>query len=120
MIFFSGRYILAGADELLLWRMVSRCDWSPGACGIQLGIRYCRKLSFSKMTLIFNNLTFRINNTEIIIPFRDTVACNYRNLNVSGTDKIMDNIEEMCGFRLRIHWIICWKFIAPLILIVSV
>ena len=32
----------------------------------------------------------------------------------------MDNIEEMCGFRLRIHWIICWKFIAPLILIVSV
>lgn len=36
----------------------------------------------------------------------------------AGADRVIDNIEEMCGFRLKIHWWICWKFITPALLIV--
>ena len=37
----------------------------------------------------------------------------------SGANRLMDDIEHMVGFRLGKHWYICWKFITPLLLIVS-
>ena len=34
--------------------------------------------------------------------------------------KIMADIELMVGFKLYKHWWVCWTFITPLLLIVSV
>ncbi|KAI0235583.1 Sodium- and chloride-dependent glycine transporter 1 [Lamellibrachia satsuma] len=37
---------------------------------------------------------------------------------VYGANRLIDNIEEMVGFRLNAHWWFCWKFITPLLLVV--
>lgn len=39
---------------------------------------------------------------------------------VYGAKRLMGNIEDMVGFKLGMHWWVCWMFISPLIIIVSV
>ena len=38
---------------------------------------------------------------------------------VYGARRLKADIEEMIGFRLGMHWWFCWKFVTPLLLIVS-
>lgn len=37
---------------------------------------------------------------------------------IYGTKRLMADIEHMVGFKLNIHWWICWTFITPVLLII--
>lgn len=39
---------------------------------------------------------------------------------LTGLKKFSDDVEEMLGFRPGIYWRICWKFVSPTFIIVSV
>lgn len=39
---------------------------------------------------------------------------------LTGLKKFSDDVEEMLGFRPGIYWRICWKFVSPTFIIVSI
>lgn len=38
---------------------------------------------------------------------------------LAGVDRFANDIRDMLGFRPGPLWIICWKFVAPVFIIVS-
>ena len=38
----------------------------------------------------------------------------------SGTDRFAQDIKDMLGFKPGLYWQICWKYIAPLFILVSI
>jgi len=38
---------------------------------------------------------------------------------ITGVDRFAEDIASMIGFRPGVYWRICWKFIAPCFLLVT-
>ena len=39
---------------------------------------------------------------------------------ILGSRRLVNDIEQVCGFKLNIHWYITWNFITPVVLFVSI
>ena len=39
---------------------------------------------------------------------------------IIGVDRFADDIQDMMGFKPGIYWITCWKYIAPLFILVTI
>ena len=49
----------------------------------------------------------------LFLAFFEAIAVGW----IYGGDRLIDNIETMIGYRPCKWWVICWKFIAPLIIL---
>lgn len=50
----------------------------------------------------------------LIAVLAETIAVSW----IYGTDRFCADIKDMIGFRPGIYWRVCWKFVAPLFLMV--
>jgi len=51
----------------------------------------------------------------VFLAFFEVIAVGW----IYGADRLLDNIEVMIGYRPSVWWKICWKYISPIVILVT-
>ena len=69
------------------------------------------------LSIILSNSSAKFFFINFIIVHWDDLIVHICNL---GVHRFADDIKDMVGFKPGIYWITCWKYIAPLFILVRI
>lgn len=76
------------------------------------GVRHCSCINFSLFLIPMTSHSQ--NYTLLIIAFFECISVSY----IYGIKRFADDIELMTGKRPALYWMICWKYVSPIAMII--